>query len=160
MADFIYQKISFSGDKEQIKDLIKLLEVGKLMNSLRPMPEELNFDSDDHNLRNAVIGKVYRGFRGVWDDLDEYETISANKAKNVEPELFQKYKENYEKHGHCTWYTWRIEKWGTKWDAHIKKIGKTFFVFGCAWSQPTWVIEELSSKFDKINFELKKVTKE
>ncbi len=152
MADYFGQRIKFKGDKEQTESLLKVLRENSLLQFLRPMPEELNFETSNPSLIDAVIGKAYRGFRGVWDDLTDHENERAEYAKKNNPELFEKYKANYEKYGHCTWYTWRNETWGTK-GASIEKVGKTYFDIYCAWARPDWVIEDLRKKFDKITFE-------
>lgn len=152
MADLIKQKIQFKGDEKQIKELTSLLEDGDLFNFLRPMPEELNFDTNNNRLVDAVIGRRFRGFRGVWTDLLDFEQDWADKEKEEKPELFQKYKDNYEKHGHCNWYSWRIENWGNKWGAEINRVGKTYFEFSCPWSKSDWVADELLKKFNKITF--------
>jgi len=152
MSDLIKQKIQFKGDEKQIKELVSILESGTLFNFLRPMPEELNFDTHNSRLEDAVIGKRFRGFRGVWTELLDFEKDWADEERKEKPELFQKYKSNYENHGHCTWMKWRFEFWGPKWDAQIDKVGKTYFKFSCPWSKPDWVADDLSKKFNKVTF--------
>lgn len=49
-------------------------------------------------------------------------------------------------HGANNWYDWRIENWGTKWNAYDTSLNKDVntIVFDTAWSCPFPVLEELA----------------
>lgn len=55
------------------------------------------------------------------------------------------YKENMEKFGHETWYSWCVENWGTKWSGYdLMLIEDSCASFNTAWAPPIPVIRRLS----------------
>ena len=68
------------------------------------------------------------------------------------------------KYGHDDWYSWRIEKWGTKWNVlpgtsslkieHKDQI-KLIYEFDTAWDPPVGVIKEASKIFPLLLFKLR-----
>ena len=52
------------------------------------------------------------------------------------------------------WYGWRVENWGTKWNAIDAEIIADGFNFDTAWAAPLSVIKKLSALFPKITFNL------
>ena len=52
------------------------------------------------------------------------------------------------------WYDWRIENWGTKWNAVDAQSTDDGFIFETAWSAPLPVIKKLSENFPSIEFNL------
>lgn len=66
---------------------------------------------------------------------------------------------NIAKHGHPDWYTWSIEKWGTKWNAYSAIAGKCrdgegWLHFETAWSPPLPVLDALAAKFPQSRMRL------
>jgi len=71
--------------------------------------------------------------------------------------------------GHPAWYDWRVENWGTKWNAYDVEyspydndnekneefVGIGYIKFNTAWSCPKPIIEILSKRYPKITFEVK-----
>ena len=63
----------------------------------------------------------------------------------------------------ATWYDWRIENWGTKWDAYDRtseetdngNTGTGNYTFSTAWAPPVPVIRRLSFTFPDITFKWK-----
>lgn len=53
---------------------------------------------------------------------------------------------NVRRYGHANWYSWSLDKWGTKWNAHtmFTDIENGFVEFTTAWSCPIEVLQELS----------------
>jgi len=77
----------------------------------------------------------------------------SNKTKAEQ----EKNAELLKKYGFADWWTWRISKWGTKWDieAHLQKIGKTlYYGFDSAWAPPVNWLEYVCKKFPKLTFTL------
>jgi hypothetical protein len=77
-------------------------------------------------------------------ELDET-TSPSQKAETNEEQRFKN--ELIKNYGHDNWYDWRIENWGTKWDAyHCDTIeeGDTETVFTTAWSTPVEIFIKLS----------------
>ena len=160
MADFRQLKIKMTGDKVVIARFFAELTATKstsLLKYIHPCPNELEFDTSNSRLINAVKGKVYRGFRGVWDNLSQYESDDANAARKVDPDLYLQYKANYENHGYCTWSDWKIANWSTKWADNIVKIGKTYLKitgpFGLEINN-SLAFKMLKSAYPEIRFEL------
>lgn len=64
-----------------------------------------------------------------------------------------------EKFGFSDWYSWRINKWGTKWDvteSDIYENSDTEFmvVFDSAWAPPTSWLEYIAPQFPELKFKL------
>ena len=72
-------------------------------------------------------------------------TIDFNKVI-PEPE----YKNNTD------WYDWRIQNWGTKWNAyeHVKTGNENKLYFLTAWSAPKEIYEALTKKFPNLTIEV------
>ena len=71
-------------------------------------------------------------------------------------ELGDAYLENIKEYGCTTWYEWRIENWGTKWDVYDDfKSNKTTMTFETAWSIPEPIFEKLSEEFPNEFIEVK-----
>lgn len=74
-------------------------------------------------------------------------------------EMEKIYKENEKKYGYKSWYEWRIENWGTKWDisdVEIMDSGDTFiqYMFDTAWSPPTEWLRKVSEKYPELKFKI------
>ena len=52
------------------------------------------------------------------------------------------------------WYHWRIEHWGTKWNAYDQFTIDNGVVFLTAWSMPAPIFIELSKKFPKVKIKV------
>ena len=64
-----------------------------------------------------------------------------------------------EKFGYSDWYSWRVNKWGTKWDvteSDIYENSDTEFmvVFDSAWAPPTGWLEHIAPQFPELKFKL------
>jgi hypothetical protein len=53
------------------------------------------------------------------------------------------------------WYNWRIQNWGTKWNAYDVDVIDDEIIFNTAWSTPLPVLLLLSTKFPEVEFRLK-----
>jgi len=67
---------------------------------------------------------------------------------------------NIKKHGHETWYDWRIENWGTKWEVtgeedYYDEGDYVSYWFDSAWAPPSRAILEISKQFPLLSFGLK-----
>ena len=68
------------------------------------------------------------------------------------------WKANVEKYGAPTWYEWRCEHWGTKWNARDGEVtdigdGSLRVQFDTAWSFPFPIFETVVSAFPQLLFE-------
>lgn len=66
------------------------------------------------------------------------------------------YTQNRLYYGYPTWHKWRVEKWGTKWNAMDSRVLPEGFgwEFMTAWDAPTGVVETLSKIFPDVLFTL------
>ena len=59
---------------------------------------------------------------------------------------------NLQKYGYKDWYDWRVENWGTKWNAkecYVSEDNNGLHIeFLSAWSTPTCIWDKLAEKFD------------
>ena len=64
-----------------------------------------------------------------------------------------------EKFGYSDWYSWRVNKWGTKWDVCESDIYENsdrefMVVFDSAWAPPTNWLEHVAPQFPELKFKL------
>lgn len=64
-----------------------------------------------------------------------------------------------EKYGYADWYTWRINKWGTKWDVcesdtYENSDTEFMVVFDSAWAPPVNWLEQVAPQFPELKFKL------
>ena len=74
---------------------------------------------------------------------DELKKLNIN---NLE-ELGDAYIDNIKNYGHPTWYDWRYDKWGTKWDVGDYESHQNTMVFDTANGCPIPIFEKLSKEF-------------
>ena len=80
----------------------------------------------------------------VNDAYSEGRSFSKNEAEYILFELGGIYVSNAEKYGYETWYDWRINNWGTKWNAFDSSITDNTVIFTTAWSAPENIYRKLS----------------
>ena len=158
MPNHVKNIISISGSKESIARCSEqIFKGGKLsFNNIKPMPEELNVECG--SLVYAAMdwmnaGKLRR--EKIEDDVAKKYGIDSNEAKS----RLQVYADNVAKFGHPTWYGWRCEHWGTKWDAYDVEVLEredTFIQFNCftAWSTPLEVIKTLAEQYPDLTIDV------
>lgn len=67
--------------------------------------------------------------------------------------------ENIRKYGHPTWYGWRLEHWGCKWDVDpdctfvTVEEGDIWISCDTAWGPPTGILVEIAKRFPDLVFE-------
>ena len=74
------------------------------------------------------------------------ETVSG--SENSKPDWQKEQsKELIEKYGHDNWYSWSIDKWGTKWNSIESEVSQTenvlTYSFETAWDAPRRIVETL-----------------
>ena len=132
MPNWCSNTIEIEGTKEQINAFVSFLDEqsGKnWFNFFRPCPQEL------------------------------VDTVSGFVGEDKQSAHETQQKMNIEKHGHADWYSWSVDKWGTKWNCDAQDWMKienpnedqasVTFWFDSAWSPPTALYEfiESSSEF-------------
>ena len=153
MPNHVTNILHINGTPEQVKEVRDAISgvddegepLAIIFDKIDPMPDELNVTSS-HESRVAAqeMGMPSRfGFnmeRRPSDDVALIETC----------------KENIRKHGHPTWYEWRVENWGTKWGAYdiVAEEGSNKIRFDTAWSVPAPWLTKLAAKFPEVEFKI------
>jgi hypothetical protein len=131
------------------------------------MPQELDIQSGSETARGL---KAYRDFvdvltfDGANKDIDllnipeEKENIFLKQRTDISEEVWKLGRQAYRnilQYGHPTWYEWRINNWGTKWNAYdfLETDDVSGVSFLTAWSAPHPVIEALAEMFPDIEIE-------
>lgn len=176
MPNHIKNRLTISGDTTEVLAQIAGENGVISFQKIVPMPEELLLDGEELNLvewAKIAIGVI--NLATLRDEPKEHPAESVRKKdwgaaadalerasairkmnegpfpKDFTPERFEEfmlYVRNLFKYGHCTWYGWSRENWGTKWDAYESEVDANGrVVFETAWSTPFPVIVALSKRF-------------
>jgi hypothetical protein len=118
-------------------------------NKIRLMPEDLNIE-------DSFLGRINinRLDNTVKKRVLAHMTLEKRQKGVL---LKKKYQENVRKHGYATWYEWRINNWGTKWNAFNVSVKQNTtteleYHFETANGLPIDLIIELSRIFPDANF--------
>jgi hypothetical protein len=124
-------------------------------NKIKPMPLDLNIESDGFLMPLENSFCVNDSFKNSLDKLREYAEKSPTRADKT-IENFIKGVTNYIKYGHATWHGWSCENWGTKWNAYgqsDKRNTNDTIYFQTAWNAPIDLIVALSEAFPTVKFQ-------
>lgn len=128
----------------------------QLRNFNRIVPQPLVLDTICGGISTHVELLFAQG--KTWRDLLEdpvfLDAFDEEKRHPLEPrytaaQAARRYWLSYRLHGYLTWYEWRLEYWGTKWNADDYYLGPGKFEvrFQTAWSHPFPIIKALSRQF-------------
>ncbi len=119
-------------------------------------------------LRNhkGILGEDYTKFitrfskeriAKIEEFASEYEPSSQEKELGIETfeELGNTYINNIKEYGFPDWYDWRVENWGTKWDASQIDCNENSITFNTAWSSPSKILIALSKALKDDEIEVK-----
>lgn len=180
MPNHITNLLTFSGKTKDIEKLRKAIrpdtdsetaeeaeEGGQIIdfNKIIPMPKSLNITSGT----TADYGLAVYLFQKQKNASKLLEILSYPWAKSegiTTPEAMAKYLidkgsanleegekafDNQIMYGHKDWYSWAVDKWGTKWNAYSQsEDGLEKIAFDTAWSTPEPVIRKLSEMFPTV----------
>lgn len=109
----------------------------------------------------AASGIFSRSFHNPDFHLTEKQIAERAEKNEMSVDEFlalgKKYLDNQIHYGAHTWYSWRTQNWGTKWNLGAEDcelVNKNTLVFLTAWSSPHQIIEALSKKYPDIEFGL------
>jgi len=146
MPNYVRHNVVIRGNKEDIARCYEQITKGEnefSFNNIIPMPESLNVTSGSISYIAEKWAKA--------SEQERKEIEEKNKLTDKEKAQIQKIADNIAKYGYPTWYEWRIDKWGTKWDTgnadcdHDEE--QININFDTAWSTPVPVFKELSKQF-------------
>ena len=163
MPNWVTNKLSIRGTDNQIEQILSAIAEKENtdaisrspidFNNIIPMPADLNVESGSrgHQGLEYIIGLSKSESREevckTWDSLTQEE-------KDNRLLFGAKYFTNTMRYGFPTWYEWRTQNWGAKWNAcNASKSGNIIF-FGTAWSTPEPIIKALSVKYPDVTFEV------
>ncbi len=178
MPNHVTNNIYLKGDPDRIKEILEAIKndehgVGSIdFNKIIPMPESLNVTSGSETIR---CHKIYKDFLDVYTLADTREGLDLlnipveseekflQQRQDIKKEDFELGKQvflNMQLYGAPTWYEWRIDNWGTKWNAYGYSDGVDMseFVedgnFCCetAWSAPHPILDKLSQMYPDVEF--------
>lgn len=134
-------------------------------NKIIPMPESLNVESG--SMETMAIEAVNRklsqrryGFQPAYSRPQMSDEDYQQRLKNcgkTEGELLEmglQYITNKVRYGATSWYDWRCDNWGTKWNAYSnEQEGEDTIIFETAWSNPEPVMLKLSEMYPEATIE-------
>ena len=137
-------------------DMEKVLTQGGIdFNRIRPMPADL--DITEGSITRWAMNAAEARRRGDLEALEAAASeaglpyrkaaVMGEHGRDMECETAddladygERYLSNLKNYGSASWYRWRIEHWGTKWNAstdHITRNGEySVAVFWTAWDRP------------------------
>ena len=173
MPNHIFNTIKFK--KEDRKKFEKFMEEDRLdFNKLVPMPKELEKIGGDRGEKEEIVKEWEEFTKEVQinqANVDEYIEKFRNevrenpekypesaKSVNLEPEerewggifvpdfQYQMYRiAGKVKYGFSSWYYWRLENWGTKWNAYETDFDEEYLDFQTAWDTPLPIFEKMAN---------------
>lgn len=175
MPNWTSNHVTIKGNKDDIKKIKELLTTqcddGTVncfdFNKIIPMPESLQIDSGsitqnamraakaepNSEERKEIVDKMSNNF--PWTLLQPYNLPNRIENEDDFIKLGELYLDNIKKYGHPTWYEWRCENWGVKWNTHEPEL-KTDeqecleYEFDTAWNEPVPIFVALSEQFPNI----------
>ena len=153
MPNYVKNILSFDGDPVQVDRLFSTIqgENGPVdFDKLIPMPSELEIESGS---RTAAGFKKYMEFvadTGFSTEMEPAYLTAHPEIDREEWDLGKQTYQNIQKYGCPTWYEWRIQNWGTKWNASGAEVLDGRLSFLTAWNAPKQILEKLSQMFPSI----------
>ena len=154
MPNYVQNILSFDGDQDQVSRLFSAIqgENGPMdFNKLIPMPPELEIEASS---RTTAGLKKYMEFIVDHGFSTEREPAYLNAHLEIDREEWALGKQafhNLQNFGYPTWYEWRNQNWGTKWNARGSEISDGRLSFQTAWNAPKPVMEKLSEMFPTVS---------
>lgn len=159
MPNHITNRLTVIGSNSQAKRVFESLKSENTLfdfNKIVPMPKELEISSSsdgDAGMKYILYKEdslKYPTYENIYKMMEGY----SEERKQSCIRLGQKYLDNLKKYQFATWYDWRIEYWGTKWNAYdIEMIDDYTIQFNTAWSGVPDLIRQLSLLHPEVEFE-------
>jgi hypothetical protein len=167
MPNHVTNILTITGNEESVARVMNEIsgayDDGEIMfidfNKIIPRPDSLDITSGSSTSNGIAILKFragdpsdirkIMGFNWATEFATEDDLITHmcdNELANLEEA--QKALDNIRDYGHQDWYTWSVDKWGTKWNAYSQEAREDGSIkFETAWSTPYPVMEALSRKY-------------
>ena len=168
MPNYITNRLHLSGEQSRIDELLESIKGEESIidfNRIIPMPESLNIEAGSRT-NNGL--KAYKDFIKVYTMDGTLEKDLLNIPKESE-ESFLKMRsdidhdtwelgrtafQNEQKYGAKDWYDWRVDIWGSNWEAWDTFLSEDNTVeFYTAWSRVMPIVQKLAENYPDIKFE-------
>ncbi|MFA2923374.1 hypothetical protein [Acinetobacter pittii] len=171
MPNHVTNKVEItSANAEEALNFVKGEDSAFDFNKIISMPESLNIESGsltDFGLAFALTNGEKTDFSkeqidkyfedGFFDPKNEVAKNNLSRAHDYVGDSQEKREallklgqtviSNVDTYGHKTWYSWRTENWGTKWNAYESTSTENSIEFDTAWNSPTPVLEKWIEQF-------------
>jgi hypothetical protein len=164
MPNHITNRLRVMGESKRISKFFNEISCPEssariCFNKIIPMPKIL-----EYNPHNGIETAIKKKYNIALNDnpLIRFLEIENRRKQALEFEgqdkiLFEQGCKAYEQTGFISWYDWRIENWGTKWDAYDTPDNRdtedTIF-FSTAWNAPIKIIFKLIDLATKLDLYL------
>ena len=143
MPNWCSNTLWVEGNPEQLKEFIS--------KSVKPLEDNPNYNVFTLEGLYPTPAELLNteAFSGISDNATEEEKAKrSDEVKALE-----------EKYGYTDWYMWRINKWGTKWDACETQIyqddeANFMVMFDSAWAPPVMWLEQIAPQFPELKFKM------
>ena len=173
MPNWCFNKLMIKGGN--VEQILSRNDSGDLVlnfEKILPTPEELQIADSSENLKALAVFfsekftdlpseehilfakkhatavwqmKAYCDLRGAWKEIERHKKATKPDEIDEMYNLGKRLVDNLKKYHAMTWYNWRCENWGTKWDCDDTKILDDHTVsFITAWCPPDGILLELS----------------
>jgi hypothetical protein len=155
MPNHITNRLSIIGTEEQVAQVraeIKGEEAERFIDfhKIAPIPKELE----------GTVSPMRIVSQAEYDEQErkiaENDLTENEKNWGISRSLTQALADEYKaKFGHCDWYGWQTDNWGTKWNAYDQYSNDDAVIeFNTAWSTPYSLLVNLSKKYPQVTFEV------
>ena len=153
MPNFVKNILTLQGSLSESDRLLSAIQ-GKNgpmdFQKIIPMPSELDIESGSRTDRGLGRFSRFVVENGGLPQREAGYLAAHPEIEKEEWELGKQAYRNIQKYGSPTWYQWRIQHWGTKWNASSAEITDGQLSFLTAWNAPKPVLEKLSHMFPSL----------
>lgn len=151
MPNWIANRLTIECDAKRLDEVLAYLKGDNGVidfNSIKRMPLELD-------VTDCSDGSIGLEFVQSGQTVEEFKKFKGWDTERIEEsvDLGLQYYSNIKKHGHKTWYGWRIEHWGTKWNASEPVMdSENEIYFETAWAGVPELMSEVVALFPDVKF--------
>lgn len=145
------------------------------INKIIPMPSSLDIEEGAHTEMGLALydpdGDEFKKLLSSKINMKDGTPVKTHEqfvayVNEDTPEIVEEIRrlgkialENIAAHGHRSWYNWRMEHWGTKWELYdfndvALEPGTCDIQFSSAWNPPIPIIKALSEQYPDLQFGL------
>lgn len=158
MPNHYSNHIKFIGNDTDIAEIMALVKSEERdfdFNKIIPMPEELDIEASSYG-NDGMYYLLYKANCPIPESrkyiIESFEQLE-DKEKEDRLTLGRKYLANIAKYGYPTWYEWRYEHWGTKWNAYDIEVKDNEFYLVTANGSSFPILERISTLYPNIKIE-------